>query len=106
MHHRLLVLALVVREVDAVLLDRLREADRVAVAEDPAEAGDQPHALAVALRVLHLEVLDRRLGNRPAARLTGRAVGAGTTDCCDAHTLSEGPMDWGERRAVASRSGW
>ena len=54
MHHRLLVAALVEREVVAELLERLPEADHVAVPEDPPHVGDQPSAVTVALRKLRL----------------------------------------------------
>ncbi len=75
MHHRLLVAGLVVRQARAALLECLAHAADVAVAEDAEHGRDQAADVAVALAVLHLQILHDRLRHRQADRLSaGRGV--------------------------------
>ena len=69
MHHRLLVLRLVERQVGAVFVDGLTHAGDVAVAPDCPKPADQPLAAAVELGELPLQEFHRRLRDRQALKL-------------------------------------
>ena len=77
--HRLLVAGQVVREVGLGLLDRLRDAADVPVAEDAPQAREEPGLVAVPLHVLHGEVVDECLagGQPPGCHLHVSCWGVG-----------------------------
>ena len=63
MHHHLLVLGLMKGKLAAIFLQRLAEADHVAVAENAEDAGNQALLEAVALAPLRLEIEHDGLGH-------------------------------------------